>query len=345
MPAPPHYPTSLAAMEQVLGDATKGEVGTIGRSVGGRDIRAIRYGELEPVEHRANLSSALAGRQPQAFFGGETRKKQVLLITAAMHGGEMESIAGVLNLVSLLETGSDLKGQQWPDLTSAAEHLRLIIVPCLNPDGRARIPADDPTVWSEEEFEKYRHGLHGDGTPITWPACKVPHPRDPAQDGFLGGYYNDAGVNALHGVFFSPQIAPETHAALELALAETPDMVLDLHSCGPGPFFIIGSGALPQQYHLRQQYMNGFFRQALRDRLGMHRSWGWGGRESDVSVLDLNSAFYHLCGALPMIFEGPHGAQKDFEYNHEQIVDMYLVMFEAMMVAGAREGFRPRADW
>jgi len=109
-----------------------------------------------------------------------------------------------------------------------------VIVPCLNPDGRVRIPSDDPTTWTGEEQEKYRHGLYPDGSPIGWPACKVPHPRDPAEHAFLGGYFNNAGVNPLHGVFLPPDIAPETHAALALALKETPDCVLDLHSCGAG---------------------------------------------------------------------------------------------------------------
>ena len=82
----------------------------------------------------------------------------MLLIHAAVHGAEMEGIAATLNLVSVMETGADLKGQEWPGLEAAGE-MRLIIVPCLNPDGRARVPADDPTIWTEDEVEKYRHGL------------------------------------------------------------------------------------------------------------------------------------------------------------------------------------------
>lgn len=37
-----------------------------------------------------------------------------MLITAGIHGGEMESIAAVLNLLGLMETGVDLKGEPWP---------------------------------------------------------------------------------------------------------------------------------------------------------------------------------------------------------------------------------------
>jgi hypothetical protein len=341
MAAPEFYRTSLSAVEEMLPRLTRGIVSEIGRSAGSRPIRAVAYGEFEPMERTANLSAALAAKRPDAFFGSEARKKQVMLITSAIHGGEMESIAAVLNLMSLMETGSDLKGQSWPNLVAAAERLRLVIVPCLNPDGRARIPSDDPTTWSNEEQEKYRHGLHADGSFITWPACKVPHPRDPKKDGFLGSYFNDAGVNPLHGVFLSHHIAPETHAALALALAETPDVVLDLHSCGVGPFFIVGDRALPESYSRRQHYLDGFLRKSLRDRLAIHRNWTTVGSEG---ALTFPSACYHVCGALPIIFEGPHGAQEGFRYTHAQIVDMYLTVFEAVMTVGATEGFRPHSD-
>ena len=337
----PYYPTDLPAIDAALQAAHRGAVGELGVSAGGRSIPVVSYGEPEPVQHTANLSSALAGRQPEAFFGAEARSRPVLLITAAVHGAEMESIAAVLNLIRLLETGTDLRGQEWPELVAAAEQMRVIIVPCLNPDGRARIPEDDPSRWEQEKIETYRHGLHADGTPIGWPACKVPHPRDPAQDRFLGGYFNDAGVNPLHGVLLPPEQAPETHAALALMLAEKPDLVLDLHSCGAGPFFIIGGGSLPDSYHYRQHYLNGFCRKALRDRLGIHRGWGWAGGDRS-RVLDLNSAAFHVSAALPMIFEGPHGAQDEFRYGPAEIIDMYLVMLESLMTVGAHEGFRPQ---
>lgn len=337
MTTPDYYPTSLDAIEKMMAKFKQGEVKEIGRSAGGRPLWAIAYGQKEPIVHTANLSSALAAGKPEAFFGEQKRNKQVMLITSAIHGAEMESIAGVLNLLNVLETGMDLKEQAWPGLKTTADRLRLVVVLCLNPDGRGRIPVDDPTVWTEDEQEKYRHGLYPDGSTIGWPACKVPHPRDPVQHSFLGGYFNDAGVNPLHGVFLSPEIAPETHAALALALEETPDCVLDLHSCGVGPFFIVGDAALPEIYNRRQYYLDGFCRQLLRERLGIHRAWTTRGSEG---ALTLDGAYYHLCHALPMVFEGAHGAQEGFRYTHDQIVDSYLTMFEGLMTVGSKEGFK-----
>jgi hypothetical protein len=333
---PDFYLTRLDEIADALGRAKKAEVREMGRSAGGRPIMAACYGEKEPIEHAANLSSALAAGKPEAFFGESRRQKLVLFIHAAVHGAEMEGTAAALNLVNLLETGKDLKGGEWPELLSAAERLRLIIVPCLNPDGRARVP-DDPTIWSEDEVEKYRHGLYKDGSQIRWPQCKVPHPRDPKADGFLGAYFNDAGVNPLHGVFLSPAIAPETHAAMALAVEEKPDCVLDLHSCSVGPFYIVGNDAIPERLSRRQFYIDGFYRQLLRERLGIHRDWTTDGREG---ALTLDGAYYHLCHALPLVFESADGTDKQRPSTHEQIVDSQLIAIEALATMGVREGFK-----
>ena len=334
MGKPEFYPTRLDEISDALGKVKKGEVRQIGQSAGGRPIWAVCYGEKEGTPHSANLSSALAAGKPEAFFGPR-REKQVLLIHAAVHGAEMEGIAATLNLVSVLETGRDLKGQEWPGL-AAAERLRLIIVPCLNPDGRARVPVDDPTVWTSDDIEKYRHGLHKDGTRIGWPECKVPHPRDPAADGFLGAYFNDAGVNPLHGVFLSPTIAPETHAAMALAVEEKPDCVLDLHSCSAGPFYIVGNAAIPERLSRRQFYIDGVYRQLLRQRLGVHRDWT---TESQEGALTLDGAYYQLCHALPLVFESTDGTDRQRPFTHAQIVDAQLIAIEALVTVGVVEGF------
>ena len=42
---------------------------------------------------------------------------------AAVHGGEIESIVGIVNLIALLETGRDLRGKPWPEIIAAAAKL------------------------------------------------------------------------------------------------------------------------------------------------------------------------------------------------------------------------------
>jgi hypothetical protein len=140
---------------------------------------------------------------------------------------------------------------EWPQLRDYCSRLRLAIVPVANPDGRCRVDSDDPTGRTREEVERYRHGLDAEGKEIGWPACKVPHPRDPKSDSVLGAYFSDAGVNPDQGGFFDRALAPETHTVLDLALAETADCFLELHSCGAGPMFMVGFDYLPERMSVR----------------------------------------------------------------------------------------------
>ena len=39
---------------------------------------------------------------------------------AGVDGGEMEAIAGIINLLAVLETGRDLRGRPRPEITAAA---------------------------------------------------------------------------------------------------------------------------------------------------------------------------------------------------------------------------------
>jgi hypothetical protein len=337
MMAPSFYRTSLKAVGEILDGIKVGTVRGIGLSAGTRALQAVCYGGEEPITRTANLSSALASGKPESFFGGK-KGKRTLMIVSCVHGAEMESIAAVLNLINVLETGKDLRGQPWGAITELAQDLRIIIVPVANPDGRARVPADDPTRWSNAEMEKYRHGLWEDGSEITWPACKAWHPMPRGRVSFLGGYFNDRGVNPTHGVFLDPALAPETHALLGLASEEAPDCVLDLHSCGSGPFMIVGGGFIPESYRRRQYYIDGVYRSALAGRNLRPKPWAVEGSEQ---ALTLNDAYFHVCHALPLLFEGAYGAYKDNIQTPGEIVDTYLTMFEAVMGVGKREGFKP----
>jgi hypothetical protein len=340
MAAPESYLTSYEKVCRRLEGLKRAEVREIARSPGGRPLHAVAYGEFEPVARTANLSSALAAKRPEAFYGAG-RRKQSLLIVSAVHGGEMESIAGVMNLVSLMETGRDLDGVEWPRLRECCSRLRLVVVPVANPDGRARIDSDDPTGWSNDQTERYRHGLDASGKPIGWPACKTPHPRDPRADSVLGGYFNDAGVNPHHGGFLDRSVAPETHAVLDLALEETADCFLELHSCGAGPFFMVGYDFLPPAMSERQSCFDGAWRAKMRA-AGLPAP-GWTTRGISSSIV-LTQLAYHRAGALPLLFEGGSGSRYKSGAGgrsvYRQIIETYMLLFEAVAEIGVEEGFR-----
>ena len=334
---PTSYLTNCSAVWSVLDDLEVAQVREIARSPGDRPLLAVEYGQMEPFDRRANLSAALSAGDPQAFFG-PGRDQPVLLISAAVHGAEMESIAAVMHLISLMETGRDRDGVEWPQLAAAASRLRLVIVPIANPDGRARIPHDDALPWTEDEVEHYRHGLGPDGQPIGWmPGCFSPHPKDPETEVFLGGYFNDAGVNPSHGAFLDPSIAPEAHAIADLALSETADAYLELHSCSAGPFFIVGSDYIPPQLAARHSHFDGAWRTKMRARKRPAPDWT---THSSRGAMGLGDYVYHKAGSLPLLFEGGAGSRYSGEDIHRQIVETYLLLLEAVCEIAVAEGFK-----
>ena len=337
MGAPESYLTNYEKVCNVLQTLKIGSVAEITRSAGGRPIHAVSYGEFESIDRRANLSSALSINAPEAFFG-PGRDKPVLLIISAVHAAELESVAGVMNLIALMESGRDLDGMEWPQLSKYASQLRLVIVPVANPDGRARIPSDDPVSWTEQEMERYRHGLDADGNPIDWmPGCFVPHPQTPEPGAVLGGYFNDAGVNPSHAPFLDRSIAPEAHALIDLAYNETADCVLDLHSCGAGPFFIAGHRFISSEMAARQSYFDGAWRTRMRSRSLPAPSWS---TRSKRQSMGMEEYIFHKTGALPLLFEGGSGDRYEGDNIHRQIIETYLLLFEVVCEIGVEEGFK-----
>lgn len=209
----------------------KGTIEIIGTSAGGRPIRAVFYGKARQGKGTTTFSGSLGFGDVRAYRGPDHDKK-VYMAMAAVHGGEFEGIVGMINLISVLETGKDLKGRDWPAITSAFSKIeRVILIPIVNVDGRVRIPLrmeafrnTDLTV-----AEYLNTGGKPDGTITGWPQIKEFIPMEMSGPGFPGGYPNDAGVNIQHDDFFGNK-QPETQALFNLAAREKPDLILNLHT-------------------------------------------------------------------------------------------------------------------
>jgi len=210
---------------------SKGKVRTIGRSAGGREIHSVFYGTPRSGKGTTTFSGSLGYRDVRAYLGPDWNRK-VYCCIAGVHGGEFEGIVGTVNLISVLETGRDLRGKEWPEIQAAAAKLdRIVLVPIVNPDGRERVPlrmiasrGDDYTVQ-----EYLNTGGKPDGSLIGWPGCKKYIPLDFSTTQFPGGYPNDAGVNIMHDDFMgNPQ--PETRALYTLTSEERPDLILNMHT-------------------------------------------------------------------------------------------------------------------
>ena len=93
----------------------------MGRSAGNRPILAAAWGQREDLPGRtsASLASAIAGGDPQAFYGKGQRQRQGFLFLGAAHGTEIEGTVAALNFLNVLVTGKDLRGKAWPRMAEA----------------------------------------------------------------------------------------------------------------------------------------------------------------------------------------------------------------------------------
>jgi hypothetical protein len=209
----------------------KGEVEIIGISAGGRPIKAISYGTPRKWKGTTTFSGALGFRDMKAYRGPDHDKK-VCLIISGVHGGEFEGIVGTINLLSIVETGKDLRGKEWPEITEQIKNIdRLILVPIANPDGRARVPVQLQKFRGDNRnvHEFLNTGGKPDGQITGWPEIKEFIPMDFNNPGFPGGYPNDAGVNIMHDDFFG-EVQPETEALFNICEREKPDITLNMHT-------------------------------------------------------------------------------------------------------------------
>jgi len=110
---------------------SRGTVRQIGTSAGGRPIRAVFYGNPRKGKGTTTYSGSL-GYQDVSAYRGPDHEKTVFLAMAAVHGGELEPIMGIINFLSVIETGKDLRGVSWPVVEQLFNSIdRLIVIPVI----------------------------------------------------------------------------------------------------------------------------------------------------------------------------------------------------------------------
>ena len=139
---PGFWKSRVSDVNDVMESVRKGQVKVETVSPGGRAVYSVIYGDFDPYERTANFGSAALSYSPEAFARRGSDAKPVLMVLTGVHGQEMETIVGALNLIRIMETGSDFRGRAWPEIAEKGSKYRLVIMPCCNPDGRARVPKD-----------------------------------------------------------------------------------------------------------------------------------------------------------------------------------------------------------
>lgn len=334
----PFWRTRLEDVDAAIASLRRGCASVLTKSAGGREIPVITYGEKVDYGRRANYNSACGAKDPRCYADRDGRRPTLMLI-GATHGQETEGVAGILNLISLLETGRDLRGLEVPSLIDAFERAdcRLVIIPVYNIDGRARCVPDSMIGEPPESLRYHGQGTWRDGSLCGWPDCKKIHPIKEAA-GFLGAYYNDDGVNLMHDNFFAP-MARETAALLKLADEEAPECVIGLHG---------GSNSTNEL--LQPSYTT------LENRWAVHRlaeaiaalqtSHGLKSHVHPVKEaaegtpppsFNLTSALHHVCGAVSSTYESNEGLLAPNAFTAEEILDHHYCLFEAMFDLAWRE--------
>ncbi|MBQ8611021.1 MAG: hypothetical protein IJ412_04845 [Oscillospiraceae bacterium] len=329
MNTPSFWKTDLTSIESAWQSAEKAaEKRILCRSAGGRPVYMLAYGEKKS-RGTANYSSAL-GAHDKGCYVPRAQKPAVILI-GAVHGQETEGVAALMELISLLETGCDLHGQRDDALLALVRQLRLVIVPVANPDGRARVQPDAMVGCSFDDLRYWGQGTWKDGSLCGWPACKRIHPIAGHTD-FLGGYYNDDGINLMHDNFFHP-MAAETQAILDLCEQECADLVIHLHGGGncPGNF-------IPTHYVTLEccRFIEELGRRC--NAAGMREGMPYVfpaehtlPQGENPPSFNLVSACHHVCGGVSLCYESNEGLTDADDglpgFDHDRILRMHRILF------------------
>ena len=329
MNLPVFWKTTLAEIDEAYGSACKvAEKRILTRSPGGRPVYMLAYG-AKKLPGTANYSSALGSHDASCYKNPANDHPTIVLI-GAEHGQETEGVAALMNLIALLETGKDLAGNGNDTLLALAEKARIVIVPVANPDGRARVQPAGMVGLTGYDLRYWGQGTWKDGSLCGWPECKKVHPIKGHED-FLGGYYNDNGINLMHDNFFHPYAA-ETQALLDLCADEAADFVLHLHGGSNSMGDLLQTNYVPLDV---QQAIVELSKRCLA--VGLKENLEFNvipvpERESGANPPSFNlvSAVHHVCGGVSVCYEsneclidepGPHR-------THEEITRMHMILFE-----------------
>lgn len=193
----------------------------------GFPVWQVFYGDEGRVpRHKINWSSASASR-PE-LYGTQPGEKQTILIAAGIHGCEVEAVVGISNLISLLEAGVDRRGECRPELIELCKQYRILLLPCVNMDGRAISPDHRLNA----DMDQLRHaggGRFKDGKLINpWIREFFPLPLERVK--YPGGYPNSQGYNIQLDAAPGNLKTVEAASLLKLADEEQIDIFINLHS-------------------------------------------------------------------------------------------------------------------
>lgn len=215
--------------------ATRGRKEVIAETPGGYPVYALFYGDFSEVSRESNWSAASASGEVFRYNGNPAR--QTVLWISGIHGAEPESVAYAMNLIRLLEHGADWRGERDEELLTLLDSYNLIVVPCVNMDGRAISP-DHLRDASFEDFRRASLGVWADGSLIGWKGSKALFPLPLDRVAYPGGYPNSEGYNIMYDATPGDIRTAEARALLQLIGRYGVDLVINAHSCEFEPLLL-----------------------------------------------------------------------------------------------------------
>ncbi|MGD0090078.1 MAG: M14 family zinc carboxypeptidase [Planctomycetota bacterium] len=342
---PEFWKSGLADVDEAVRAVRKGEARVLARSAGQRNIHLVSYGPRVERKGTANYGSACAGLAPAAYALKDGTQRPVVFLLGPVHGGEVEGIAGLLNLLRVAESGQDSRGHKWERLAENIAQCRLLIVPSGNPDGRARFPWECSVGQKLEDYERLEMGVTADGQSFHWPGVKRLHPMRGPTVGKPGTYFNDRGINLMHDEWFAP-MADETVAFLNLAREEAPDFIVSLHSRASYAT-VLPTAYVPRTVKAAIEQLGARLQERYAAAGLPHRQGGPKPEEDGVTFpppsFNLASALHHTCGAVAMVYEVCMGVD-DKRYpqvDHAQILDLEMLLYDELLQFAVEQ----RVNW
>lgn len=332
-PRPAWWQVRPSEIIDACASVRRGRSEIIAETPGGLPVYAVFYGDFADPPMRTNWSAGSASRK-EGVYGAKADSRPTLIWCAGIHGAEAEAVAASVNLISLFETGKDLRGMARPKLMELLDEYRVIVLPCVNMDGRAISP-DHLRQASYEEFRKASQGVWEDGSLVDWLGSKEHFPLPLDQVAFPGGYPNADGFNIMHDACPGHVRTAEARAVLRLAERYAADVVVNAHSCEGEPVMLSPSNINYPRHIERGLRACDSVNDALLA-AGLRRSPV--SRAKVATGVNLNTLLMLASGAFALTLECTvsHGLTFD------QLMEVNFVTLEALLESGRTDPLMDR---
>ena len=314
----------------------------------GYPVWALFYGDFSEPAPQTNCSAGNGSTTYHNYYGNRTDGKQTFLFIAGIHGAEPECVAGAMNFIQLMETGRDFRGKADPKLLELASKYRVIVVPCVNMDGRAISP-DHLRGLDWINFRRASQGYWKDGSLVGWRGSKAWFPLPLDKVGYPGGYPNSEGYNIMHDACPGDLRTEEAKALLKLAARWRVDAVLNGHSYESAPSVIRGTSIAVPENVQRSKEIRYECNCALHEAGILPQPTPTPDKDKYSPGININNLLALASGALTLTLENTVSYDRPDKpsanirptrkYEFTELVDVTMIVLKAYLANGLKRPF------